>query len=267
MSNGTNASETNQQIYSDGRIVDYYAHLQQLQGAEQVVLNQLGADLAGMSLLDLGVGGGRTTRHFAPQVARYVGLDYSVAMIAACQARYPETPDEIGFEVGDVRDLSRFAPNTFDFILFSFNGLDYISHGDRCLALKEIQRVGKPGGYFCFSSHNLQGMEFLFRWHNRLRWNPLHNYIETFSWGLLRGFNLRLTPDKLAQLDYAIIKDEPHNFRLANYYIRPSAQLDQLAPHFDSVQIYTWQTGTEITDTATLLANRDLWLYYLCRIR
>ncbi|MGB0564318.1 MAG: class I SAM-dependent methyltransferase [Spirulinaceae cyanobacterium] len=261
------SSDNNQTVYNSAAIARHYAQLQQLQGAEQVILERLSPQLGQMTMLDLGVGGGRTTGHFAPLVAQYVGLDYAPAMIAACRERYSNSPYPLRLEVGDARDLSRFAAQTFDLILFSFNGLDYISHGDRCLALQEIHRVGKPGGYFCFSSHNLQGIEPLFRWRNRLRWNPLHNYVETILWALLRSVNRSLTPQGLTQRDYAIIKDEPHNFQLANYYIRPLAQLDQLAPNFKAVQIYTWQAGNEITETEGLLDNRDLWLYYLCRLR
>lgn len=258
--------ETNQQTYTDPQIVRHYAQLQQLQGAEAELLAQLRPHLSTMKMLDLGVGGGRTTAHFAPLVAEYVGLDYSPEMIAACQQRFPQARSKWRFEVGDVRDLSRFPDDAFDLILFSFNGLDYIEHRDRLLALQEIHRVGKPGGYFFFSSHNLQGIESLFRWRDRLRWNPIHNYVETIMWAVLRWVNRHLTLDALAAADYAIINDEPHNFRLANYYIRPHAQHQQLSPLFHNIRIYAWSTGQEITDEVTLLANRDLWLYYGCRI-
>ncbi|ELP52058.1 methyltransferase type 11 domain protein [Microcystis aeruginosa TAIHU98] len=60
--------------------------------------------------------------------------------------------------MADARNLEQFADNYFDFILFSFNDIDYISHADRFLVLEEISRIGKAGGYFCFSSHNLQGI-------------------------------------------------------------------------------------------------------------
>lgn len=260
------AIETNQQTYTDPQIVRHYAQLQKLQGAEAEFLGQLRPHLATMRMLDLGVGGGRTTAHFAPLVAEYVGLDYSPAMIAACQQRFPQAVPQYRFEVGDVRDLSRFQDHSFDLILFSFNGLDYIEHGDRLLALQEIRRVGKPGGYLFFSSHNLQGIEPFFRWRDRLRWNPIHNYVETIMWALLRRVNRHLTLETLATADYVIVKDEPHNFRLANYYIRPHAQHQQLAPHFQDIRTYVWSTGQEITDDATLLTNQDLWLYYGCRM-
>ena len=38
-----------------------------------------------MAILDLGVGGGRTTPHLSSIAARYVGADYAAEMVARCQ--------------------------------------------------------------------------------------------------------------------------------------------------------------------------------------
>src|SRR2546430_7085903 len=80
--------------------------------------------LAYMRMLDIGVGRGRTTAHFGSLVKEYTGIDYSPRMIEACrqQFRYAKVP--FRFEVGDARDLHVFGDGVFDFILFSFNGLD-----------------------------------------------------------------------------------------------------------------------------------------------
>lgn len=217
-------------------------------------------------MLDLGVGGGRTSRHFAPLVADYIGVDYSPEMIAACQQRFGDSLREARFEVADARDLSRFPDNYFDFILFSFNGIDYVSHSDRLQVLEEISRVGKPGGYFCFSTHNLQAMEREFDWRTHVSFNLLSSYVSLFVWMLLRGFNRSLNVNKLKNSSYAIVRDEPHNFQLYNYYIRPLDQLKQLEPHFQEVKIYSWKTGKEIESEEELLSNNEMWLYYLCAI-
>jgi ubiquinone/menaquinone biosynthesis C-methylase UbiE len=79
-------------------------------------------------------------------------------MIAACQQRFSGSPLCMSLEVGDARSMIQFADNSFDFILFSFNGIDCVPHSDRLQILQEICRVGKPGCHFFFSSHNLQGM-------------------------------------------------------------------------------------------------------------
>jgi ubiquinone/menaquinone biosynthesis C-methylase UbiE len=93
-------------------------------------------------VLDLGVGGGRTTHSLAPHASLYIGIDYSRAMIEICQDRFPHHQ----FEPGDARDLSRFPAGWFDFVLFSYNGIDFVDHADRLQVLKEIARVSHLGG-------------------------------------------------------------------------------------------------------------------------
>lgn len=244
----------------------HYRQLRQLQPAETAVLNRFAAQWSTLKILDMGVGGGRTTEHFAPQVAQYIGIDYCPEMIAACQSRFARTLPSACFEVCDVRDLSRFADNSFDFILFSFNGIDYMSHAERQSLLPEICRIGKTGGYFCFSSHNLQGLEQAFNLKQQLRLNPLSSYVNLTMLALLRWLNRPLTLAALQAADHVIVKDESHNFRLKTYYIRPKAQLNQLAA-FGPVDVYSWKSSLPMTTAAALAANVDAWLYYLCAIK
>jgi len=82
---------------------------------------------------------------------------------------------------------------------------------------------------------------------------------------ILKAANRGITTRELSNADYLIIRDEPHNFRLKNYYIKPLAQLKQLEPDFTEIKVYSWQTGKEITNTQELIYS-DLWLYYLCKI-
>jgi ubiquinone/menaquinone biosynthesis C-methylase UbiE len=145
----------NQITYATQGIVQYYTQLKALQPAEQVVFDRLRSQLPNFKMLDIGVGAGRTTQHFQPQVSEYVGIDDSVEMIQACRQRFPQV-SPTAFQVCNARDMACFEDDTFDFILFSFNGIDYVSHDDRLRILKEIHRIGKPGAIFCFSSHNLQ---------------------------------------------------------------------------------------------------------------
>lgn len=241
----------------------HYAQLSQLQPAEKTVLSLLASQLPTMRMLDIGVGGGRTTQHFAHVVEEYVGIDYSAEMIAACQKRFPKLP-QTAFEVCDVRDLSRFEDNSFDFILFSFNGLDYISHADRLMVFQEIARIGKSGGYFFFSSHNLQGLEQAFKLKNQLSFNPINSYTNLVMLALLRLLNRSLTSRQLKESAYTVVRDESHNFCLKTYYIRPQAQIKQLVRDFGEVKVYSWKSGVEIIDEDALATNSDMWLYYLC---
>lgn len=256
----------NHKAYSDSGLVGYYKQLSLLQPAEDTILDLLRSQLSDMKILDIGIGGGRTTLHFAPLAKTYIGIDYSEGMIAACDRRFSALSQLTSrtFQVGDARNMSEFADNSFDFILFSFNGIDYVSHSDRIRILEEIHRVGKIGSYFCFSSHNLQGMIAEFAWKNKLSLNPLSTYINLVMLGILRLSNLGINSDRLESADHLILRDESHNFRLQTYYIHPQAQLKQLEPYFKDIKTYSWQTGLEISESEELKENSDLWLYYLC---
>jgi len=254
--------DKNQQTYRDPSIVGYYAQLTALQPAEKTILTLLQERLSTMKMLDLGVGAGRTTKYFAPLVGEYIGVDYSAEMIAACRQKFPH----LVWQVADARNLEQFADNYFDFILFSFNGIDYISPADRFLVLEEISRIGKTGGYFCFSSHNLQGIIPEFDWKKKISLNPFSSYVNLVIWAILRACNPSLSYEQLLTADYAIIRDEPHNFRLQNYYATPKEQLRQLGSYFQEIKIYSWKTGQEIKSEQELNTNLDHWLYYLCVI-
>ncbi|PZV16839.1 MAG: class I SAM-dependent methyltransferase [Pseudanabaena sp.] len=259
--------EHNYRVYMSREIVRHYSQLQQLQPAEQSILELLHSEWVNMRMLDIGVGGGRTTQHFSTVVQEYVGIDYSEEMIKACQRRFPSASQSRRFEVGDARDMKQFQDNSFDFILFSFNGIDVISHEDRLKVLQEVKRIGKSGGYFLFSSHNLQGLEREFAWQNKFSLNPLKTYVNLIMFVLLRFFNRSISLRQIKHSDYEIVQDESHNFRLKQYYIRPQAQIDQLKADFDNIRIYSWESGLEITTQQELCVNADMWLYYLCTIK
>jgi SAM-dependent methyltransferase len=103
------------------------------------------------AVLDIGIGGGRTTGPLAQRFNRYVGIDYSPAMIAAARSFHPQ----MDLRVMDARKLD-FGEKQFDCVMFSFNGIDCVSYEDRQLILREIIRVMRPNGYFIYSTKNIQ---------------------------------------------------------------------------------------------------------------
>ncbi len=246
----------NQKTYASANIVRYYEQINQLQPAEQLIFDRLSHRLPTMNVLDLGVGAGRTTQYLADRAAEYIGIDSSAEMIAACQVRFPDAR----FQVCDARDMGCFETGYFDFVLFSFNGIDYVDHDDRLTILQEIHRICKPGAIVCFSSHNLQSFEQTFK--AQWSWNPIATYTNLVMLGILRVLNPGLTQDKLRALPWAIVKDESHNFRLNTYYIRPEEQIQQLASLFETIHVYGLRG--ELTLQSDRLANLDQWLYYTC---
>ena len=258
----------NDDAYKTRGLVEYYSQLTDLQRPEESILNVLLPDLSRMVMLDSGIGGGRTTLHFAQWVNQYVGIDYSKEMIAACKKRFSRYPKHVSFKVGDARSMQMFDENTFDFVLFSFNGIDYVSHAERIQILKEIQRVGKSGGKFCFSTHNLLSINKKFDLKHQLSRNPERFIQKATRWFLLRFvYNRHSSKKQLKESQYAIINDGAHHYQLRTYYIKPAAQLEQLAECFKNIQVYSLVSGAKVYEEAELRCIDDDWLYYSCIIR
>lgn len=131
--------------------VDASAERSGFDTAERAALELLADDVRGRPILDLGVGGGRTTAGLRALSGDYVAIDKSPEMVAACRARYPD----VDVRAGDARDLSALPRDHFALVLFSCNGLGMLGHADRLCVLAEVRRVLAPGGAFVFSTHNL----------------------------------------------------------------------------------------------------------------
>jgi ubiquinone/menaquinone biosynthesis C-methylase UbiE len=259
---------SNQPAWHGKRVVKEYAAASDLQPPEESILKILEPQLPNMRMLDIGVGGGRTTVHLAQRVKEYVGIDYSEAMIAACKERFAGMPGTVSFQFGDVRNLEKFPDHSFDFVLFSYNGIDNINEPDRLKGLKEISRVGKPGGYFCFSTHSLGCVHQLFEFKWQLTWNPKRLARNVIKWFIMRFYlNRHTNLAKLRASPSAIINDGAHTFQLDHYYIWPSAQVKQLAPLFDDIRVFELKKGEEITGREDMDSRDDGWFYFLCKFK
>jgi ubiquinone/menaquinone biosynthesis C-methylase UbiE len=143
------AEELNLRRYLAPEVASHYAGLKYLSPCERSIFETYLKP--GLSVLDLGVGGGRTTPYLSKLASYYVGVDYSEAMIRACRSKFPD----LDFLLMDASDLSVFPNASFDAIVFSFNGLDYVVPDEkRMRCLRECRRVLRPEGVLIFSSHN-----------------------------------------------------------------------------------------------------------------
>jgi ubiquinone/menaquinone biosynthesis C-methylase UbiE len=139
----------NLRTYRVPEVVSHYAALNYLTPCERLLFRTY--IKPGMTVLDLGVGGGRTTSCLSRVASRYVGVDYSEAMVRACRRKFPN----LDFLLADASDLSVFKDGSFDAIVFSFNGLDYVVPDEKRLrCLHECRRVLREEGVLIFSSHN-----------------------------------------------------------------------------------------------------------------
>lgn len=107
-------------------------------------------------ILDIGCGAGRTSWGLKQMGYEVTAIDLSAPLIEAAKRNYPD----IDFGVGDATKLE-FPDNTYDMVLFSFNGIDGLFPvAKRLTAISEIRRVLKSGGVFVMSTHNLIGHIF-----------------------------------------------------------------------------------------------------------
>lgn len=107
----------------------------------------------GSSVLDLGCGAGRTTFPLFDMGYEVVGVDVTPRIIDSAKENARKLSKNVQFEVADATDL-KYEDNSFDNVLFSFNGWSMIpSKEGRLEAAKEIYRVLKPGGYYIFTFH------------------------------------------------------------------------------------------------------------------
>jgi SAM-dependent methyltransferase len=150
------AADRNLEIFSDPAVVDYYDRDATLHESERFLF-QAYLD-PGMAILDVGVGTGRTTPALSRIASRYVGVDYSTAMVARCRSKFPG----LTFLEMDATDMSGFADGSFDAVVFSFNGIDCLPDDSaRLRCLHECARVLRPGGIFIVSSHNARYLVYL----------------------------------------------------------------------------------------------------------
>ncbi|MCK4589171.1 MAG: class I SAM-dependent methyltransferase [Nanoarchaeota archaeon] len=254
---------SNRKAYEAKNVVKEYSAQKHLQKAEETILKRFKERFKKMKMLDIGVGGGRTTYHFANLVKEYVGIDYSKNMVKECIKKFPNYSNKTSFKVCDARSMRIFNNDYFDFILFSFNGIDYMSHQDRLKTLEEIKRLCKKNGFFCFSTHNLQSIGKVFS--IQISYNPIKMIWRFFCY--LRIIFSNKNIKKIKDKNYAIINDGAHRFKLRTFYIKPKEQIKQLNHlGFKNIQIYSSLTGEEIKNKKKLNWIKDSWLYFHCQV-
>jgi ubiquinone/menaquinone biosynthesis C-methylase UbiE len=242
----------NHRAFSSPFAVKAYTAVDGLTPGEVTILETLRSRITDKAILDIGVGAGRTTPSLLEISRDYTAIDYSEVLVHQARKRFGL--DSI--YCCDVRDMSRFPDRGFDFVYFSFNGLDCISHEGRLRALGEIRRVLKPQGIFLFSSHNRAHLEDppgATRQYTRIE------SIKRAVWKmLLLPRHFRLRRHETATSEYAIVNDSGLRYSLLLYYITISSQVAQLEKLEFSVQhVYDMQ-GTPVG-----YDDRSPWIYYL----
>lgn len=250
------------QVWNSARTIQVYAAVDNLQKPEKAIIDALRDRLPHMRMLDLGIGGGRTTVHFAPLVKEYVGSDYAENMVEACRKRFPNAGPHVSFELIDATDMREVPTHSFDFILFSFNSIDCVTIEQRAQVFREVQRVGKAGGYFAFSSHNTLYIDKMYRFKWYKRWRDF--LYQFYRIAMLLYYNG--LPGKHQRRDFTEIRDGVEHFSIGVYYSKPAYEVQELVKMgFRNIRMFSLKTGAEIPLHQANTLN-DAWVYYLCEI-
>jgi len=231
---------------------------------ERAVLERFKKDWPRMRMLDIGIGTGRTTYTFAAVAGEYVGIDYAEEMVRRASAIIPPSPD-VTLKFLDARDLSEFAARPFDFVFFSMNGLDSVSHEDRERIIREVRKIVKPTGFFCFSSHTILGFKpdpavRPFRLTDPVR-SGYYFWKDSRHRSRMRTTHRGLNVAALRKRDWEVLKTGDHNFAIDIYHVNPVFQIERLRQMGFSIEALYDPDGAT-PDPATTTAD---WLYYLCR--
>jgi ubiquinone/menaquinone biosynthesis C-methylase UbiE len=249
--------EINKSAYAAAEVVDWYEDLDFILKPEAAILRKITPVIKDKKLLDIGIGAGRTTKFLLEISKDYTGIDYTPRSAELAQEKFPAAK----ILCCDARDLRVFGDAVFDFVLFSFNAIDYMIHEDRVRVLREIHRVLKPGGLFMFSTHNRDHKYFdKFPWQEgKFDLGHLKSCLYTF---LHLPKHYRMKKHEIRTERYAIINDTAHGFSLLAYYISLAEQVKQLdEAGFVEVEAYDMEGNPTEQD-------RDFpWIYYLARRR
>lgn len=135
----------NNDLWNNDNVIKWYNSKNHIQKPESTIIKMVNNV---NSLLDIGVGGGRTTYYFSKISKNYVGIDYILKFVQNCQKNYPL------LTFHHMNALNILNLNTkFELVLFSHNGIDNILNKNDWLKMIDLM-YETSDKYVCFSSHN-----------------------------------------------------------------------------------------------------------------
>jgi ubiquinone/menaquinone biosynthesis C-methylase UbiE len=249
--------------YETPGIPEAYGRHTSLLPSEERILEELRGELIGRTLLDIGVGAGRTTPYLRALAGSYVGIDYSEPMLRLAHANHPDAE----FLHCDARRMP-FGDGSFDAVFIPYNALDDVDHDDRIAIIGEVHRLLRDDGLLIFSSHNrASSRRSAFR-PQRPLWSldrPVAGNIAALA-KYARGIanRLRLVRHERHEKEYALLNDQSYSFGLLAYYITTVSQEAQLARGGFDLTMMVGADGRAIARGEHAI---DPWIYYVARRR
>lgn len=232
----------------------------QLFPPEETIRDRLSEWLPGKSVLDVGVGAGRTTEQFGAKAGRYLGVDYSAGMITTCKRRFSQSQSRFEFRTADAREI-RDIGGEWDLIFFSFNGVDHLEVDDRITFFRDVRTMLSPAGRFWFSSHNIRNLPDVYKLTFVKGSTPRQRADTVVFWVLVRLANPRRR--KVATQTHTMINDGAYGFGLRGYYGAVEETVEQLRnAGFATITVFGMD-GVELS-RAEFESTTDSWLTYLC---
>jgi SAM-dependent methyltransferase len=225
----------NREVFSHRESLEQYSRLW-LFPAERRILERYWSRAG--SVLDMGCGCGRTSHFLKEMGHRVTAIDIVPEMLEIARNLVPG----VDFRWMDACDLE-FGRASFDYVLFSYNGIDCIHPEEKRMAcLREIHRVLRPGGILVFSTHNAMSVKDLFPT-NRFR---LRNLLLNLRKGrLLQPYRLEAHPSGVLELYATTLYRQRRDLR---------------AMGFRTLKVY----GQDGSENAVRICLFDLWIYYVC---
>lgn len=252
--------DENKKVYESENIYSDYFGKQSLFPTERNFIHSVRDSISTFEMLDVGIGGGRTTYNFAPRVARYIGIDYSGAMIRYCNHRFQSMQNATFLEM-DARNLSAFSNQQFDLVFFSFNGIDCVDYEGRKQILLEFNRVLKPNGILLFSFHNVRNLHRLYSF--QMPRSPFKIPWELNRMKMLRKING--PAKKYENKEIFSMYDGADHFHTEIFYLLPERQLQDLhSTGFEMVQWWDMKSG-KIISTDQLVHTTIPWIFVQAR--
>jgi ubiquinone/menaquinone biosynthesis C-methylase UbiE len=250
----------NKDVYSSKKTVNEYRSHEYMPEPEKIIRQIIHNNINIDAMLDLGVGAGRTTEYFAPLFKKYTGVDYSQLMIDVCKKKFNHT--SYNFELANAINLASFEDNSFDFVLFSFNGIDCVSIEDRDKVLNEIKRVCRNDGWFAFSVHSIYNVRKLYSF--QAPRNPIKYFAAYMRMKKIRAMNPEI--QHVEKSDIISLIDGDLDFSTTYVYIKPEFQKKILfEKRFYDIKMFDGK-GVDVTnEDFSYWKHQDAWIYYLCR--
>jgi len=248
-----------QQIYESDNVVNDYIKSIKLDLVENTILEIIKSKTQKYSMLDIGVGTGRTTRYFAPLFQNYIAIDFSAKMIEECKSTYKYLANSV-FLHADVTALPKLSIDTFDFVFFSFNGIDTLaSIEDRISVINNAFNLVNDAGLFVFSTHSTNALNRLYSF--QLPRNPFKIYGEINRYRKLRKVN---GPRQIFEnKSFFQVYDGGEYFQLLVSYILPSYQY-KIIQNAGFSKIIPYDISGRIIDSKNIDLCYDNWIHFAC---